>query len=86
VTIVALRQLRARGNQRKRESGACTITQQQKAKMPAAGATQALRLFCNTLVAICPALKDRRCARRKKKMQEEVNGRRLGAEEMIEKN
>jgi hypothetical protein len=29
-----------------------TDAQQQKAKMPAAGATQALRLFCKTLVSI----------------------------------
>jgi hypothetical protein len=28
------------------------IHQQRQAKMPAAGATQALRLFCNSLVAI----------------------------------
>jgi hypothetical protein len=33
----------------KTEEGALPIAQQQKAKMPAAGATQALRLFCETL-------------------------------------
>ena len=32
-----------------------TDHQQQKAKMPAAGATQALRLFCNPLCAIARA-------------------------------
>jgi hypothetical protein len=43
------------------------IRQQQKAKMPAAGATQALRLFCDPLVEIVFKIGTKKAARRARK-------------------
>jgi hypothetical protein len=58
------------------------IAQQQKAKMPAAGATQALRLFCNPLAKIFRRMKTKRKCRAQEKskiIKEIFKANKLGA-------